>query len=81
MAEFAESPTHDKTHNQTDAERRQESVSTPKTKLCFGLSRMASPQVRALEASTNPFASPDERIRSVGPTTKSQEEMTNGWSF
>jgi hypothetical protein len=70
-----------KTHNQIDAERRQEGVSTPKTKLCFGLSRMASPQVRALEASTNPFASPDERTKIASPTTKSQEETTNGWSF
>ncbi len=34
-----------------------------------------------MEASTNPFANPDERIRKVGPTTKSQEETTNGWSF
>jgi hypothetical protein len=71
MAEFTESPAHNKTHNQIDAKRRLEGVSTPKTKLCFGLSGMASPQVRALEASTNPFASPDERTRIASPTTKS----------
>ncbi|CAK9205151.1 unnamed protein product [Sphagnum troendelagicum] len=81
MTELMASPTHAKPHNQTGAERRQESVSTPKTQLCFGLPGLASSQARALEASTNPFASPNEGNCGVGAIPKHQEEATNGWSF
>jgi len=81
MTELMASPTHAKPHNQTGVERRQESASTPKTKLCFGLLGLVSSHARALEASTNPFASPDEGNHGVGAIPKHQEEATNGWSF
>jgi hypothetical protein len=81
MTELTASPTHAKPHNQTGVERRQESASTPKTELCFGLPGLVCSQARALEASTNPFTSPDEGNRGVGVIPKHQEEATNGWSF
>jgi len=81
MTELTASPTHAKPHNQMGAERRQESASTPKTKLCFGLPGLVNSQAQALEASTNPFGSPDEGNRGAGAIPKHQEEATNGWSF
>jgi len=60
MAKLPKSPNHAKNNTQAGAEWRPERDSTPKAKLCFGLSGLASPQALALEASTDPFTSPGE---------------------
>jgi len=81
MSDISASPTHALPPSQLGAERRKESVSTPRTQLRFELPETGSHQTRPSAPITNPFASPAEGVREGRASPNPQEETTGGWTF
>jgi len=81
MADVSASPTHALPPSQLGAERRKESVSTPRTQLRFGFPETGSLQTRPSTPITNPFASLAEGAREGGASPNPQEETSERWTF
>ncbi len=78
MAEPPKSSSRSKSETRAEAERLPNGDTTPKIKLSFGIPRLANPQALALEANTNPFASPSEGNRGAELRNKLLEDAVEG---
>jgi hypothetical protein len=81
MVESPKSPSLPKSIPHPDAGTLPQGDTAPRSKLCFGISGLASSQALTFDAGVNPFASLGEKHREVKLHNKLSDNLVKGWSF